>query len=226
MSKINLIGISGRAGSGKSTVAAMIQDIATENWEVKSYAHKLKQCVSIITGIPIEKFEDQEFKKQLMPKSWEIKIIAGELNKKVIKSANLVDGFDLVDAPDRFIIEKKIRHTYREFLQLFGTEAGRAINPNIWINALFSGHNENKYWIISDMRFPNEANTIKERGGVIIRLNRNQGEPATHKSETELDNYKFDFTINNEFISIPETKEKVKQMLKHFKIKYKVIEKI
>lgn len=36
-------------------------------WKVKKFAGKLKEIASILTGVPVEKFEDQEFKKQYMP---------------------------------------------------------------------------------------------------------------------------------------------------------------
>ena len=64
MKEINLLGIAGRAGSGKNTVAEMIQKIANGVWEQKAFAGKLKQIASLLTGIPIEKFEDQEFKEK------------------------------------------------------------------------------------------------------------------------------------------------------------------
>ena len=85
---MSLIGISGYAGVGKNLVGTIIQYLSCPNpsrsleeilkepnhnnewwleetsvWETKSWAHKLKQICSIITGIPLEKFEDQEFKK-------------------------------------------------------------------------------------------------------------------------------------------------------------------
>ena len=65
-------------------------------------------------------------------------------------------------------------------------------------------------WIITDMRFPNELEAIKSRGGISIRVNRpyttvvgGNGIPATfnqnqfHPSETALDNAEFDYTIEN-----------------------------
>jgi dephospho-CoA kinase len=65
----NLIGISGKIGSGKDTVAAIIQELYPQ-YEVKKFAGKLKDIASILTGIPVEKFEDQEFKKTDLGKEW------------------------------------------------------------------------------------------------------------------------------------------------------------
>ena len=38
--------------------------IHSNSWVIKKFAGKLKQIATILTGIPIEKFEDQEFKKK------------------------------------------------------------------------------------------------------------------------------------------------------------------
>ena len=80
--------------------------------------------------------------------------------------------------------------TPRKLLQLIGTECGREIiHPNVWVNALFSDYKETpRYiqkessvsfydkefpnWIITDVRFPNEAKAIKDKGGIVIRVNR------------------------------------------------------
>lgn len=65
---MSIIAISGKIGSGKSTVGEIIQGLMitnnNEEWELKLFAGKLKQIASLLTGIPVEKFEDQEFKKK------------------------------------------------------------------------------------------------------------------------------------------------------------------
>ena len=53
--------------------------------------------------------------------------------------------------------------TIREFLQRFGTEGGRAVHPNIWINALLLNYDESYNWIITDTRVWNELQAIKRR---------------------------------------------------------------
>ncbi len=59
-----IIGISGYSGSGKDLVGTIIQEISLNKWHIKKWAGKLKTIASILTGIPVEKFEDQEFKKK------------------------------------------------------------------------------------------------------------------------------------------------------------------
>ncbi len=93
-----IIGINGYSGSGKDTVGKLIQIAAcndlpegqdiddilkdyTNNewwieeksgWEIKKWAGKLKTIASLLTGIPVEKFEDQEFKKTNLGPEWNV----------------------------------------------------------------------------------------------------------------------------------------------------------
>ena len=89
---ISLIGISGRLGSGKDSVGKIIQyltagDVGSEclkrileglsidghhnsDFKIKKFAYSLKYIASFLTGVPIEKWEDQEFKKQYMGDDW------------------------------------------------------------------------------------------------------------------------------------------------------------
>ena len=99
--------------------------------------------------------------------------------------------------------------TVREFLQRLGTDGLRTgLHENTWVNALMADY-EGTYdldtdrttypnWIITDTRFPNEAEAIKNAGGIVIRIDR-PGVTAVnaHPSETALDNWKFDHKIMN-----------------------------
>lgn len=87
--------------------------------------------------------------------------------------------------------------TVREFLQRIGTDAIRdGLHPNAWVNMLFKDYG-GQHWVIDDVRFPNEYNAIRLRGGIVIRINRDDVPASDHPSETSLDDYEFDFTINN-----------------------------
>lgn len=81
-----LIGINGKIGSGKDTIGKIIQHLTSEwadeefqdtdmlnvrsDWKIKKFAGKLKEIASLLTGIDVEKFEDQEFKKLDMNHEW------------------------------------------------------------------------------------------------------------------------------------------------------------
>jgi hypothetical protein len=217
---INLIGFSGKIGSGKNTAATIIQLISAydtfephnkifsiedfvktilsddpnlinhcikkSNWIQKGYADKLKQVCSILSGIPIEKFSDQSFKAMFMPHEW------------VQSTGPFSDDFLM---------------TVRQFIQRVGTEAIRNnVHYNTWVNAMFADYiPSNGYiapginepvleypkWLITDVRFPNEYNAIKDRGGIIIRMERDFEHKSDHFSETALGEYQFDCVIEN-----------------------------
>lgn len=68
--------------------------------------------------------------------------------------------------------------------------------------------------VISDVRFTNEADYIKENGGLLARLERKSElniykTEITDASETDLDDYsRFDFTITKDFNLTPKSLEK------------------
>ena len=193
-----IIGINGYAGSGKDTIGKLIQMLCCESlgkttideivlsyhmhewwleeksgWEIKKWAGKLKSIASLLTGIPVEKFEDQEFKKTNLGPEWGM--------------------------------------TVRDLLQKLGTDACRnGLHENTWVNALMADYTPVTHsdrdpggfvypnWIITDTRFPNEAQAIKNAGGLVIRVDR-PGVKAinAHPSETGLDDWDFDHKIMN-----------------------------
>jgi hypothetical protein len=210
-----IIGISGKIGSGKDTVGQIIQ-ILTHNpsfttegikehlkinatkyyvgnvWHIKKFASKLKQIVALLTGCTVEDLESQEFKQMKLSKDW-------------------WHNNGWADIPERELVP----WTYRDLLQKLGTEVMRnKIHENVWVNALFADYlppvsldrsdikKEHPNWIITDMRFENEAEAIKKRDGLLIRIERMGLSESNHPSETALDKYlEFDYTIyNNETI--------------------------
>ena len=218
--KNNLIGISGKIGSGKDTVGNIIQmltqgidsntqiteyvngtNITGFDYQIKKFADTIKDTVCMWIGCTREQLEDQEFKQKELGEEWwycvadDGSYIPYEQNLHKNKVVNLV------------------KLTPRKLLQLLGTECGRQIiHPNIWVNSLFADYKKDSNWIITDVRFTNEAQTIKDRGGIMIRINRPLYRlDDQHPSETALDNYNFDYVIENEG-SIDELVQKIKQL--------------
>lgn len=161
-----ICGISGKIGAGKTyTANFLIKHFPEMNFAKKSFAYKLKQVTSIVSGLPLEDMFTQEGK-----------------NKNV-------EMWDM---------------TVGRMQQVIGTDLFRNWDNNFWIKSLFADYKDGDNWIVSDMRFKNEADFIKEKGGFLIRL---EGDPAgvrkvttrnmDHPSETDLDDYKgFDLVWN------------------------------
>lgn len=234
-----IIGINGKIGSGKDTVGKIIQYLQCYNtgeitiedvmsnpehqwwleeqskFEIKKFAGKLKEIASLLTGIDIEDFEDQEFKKTELAEDWNYYPIIGYGHRNV----------PVYGEPEQPML-------VREFLQKLGTEAMRnGLHTNVWINALFADYKakwvptgdsvaeedvslEKEYpnWIITDMRFPNEMEAVELREGVTIKVVRSGTTVGTHASETALDDAYFDHVISNNG-TFEDLIEKVRQIL-------------
>lgn len=237
-----IIGINGYIGSGKDTIAKMIQYLTMRNglgsldgkfypdrsygggtWQIRKFAYKLKQMASLLTGIPVEDLEKQEVKARELGPEWDS---MWRVHHATGKGYN-VTGEIFEESDNGTVRFERHKLTVRQLLQVLGTDAVRdKLHPNAWVNALMADyqptgefnhiHDATIYpnWVISDCRFPNEAQAIKDRGGVIWRINRGMvqdGKPIKlsgqqyhdlvtkkHLSETSLDNWDFDRTIEND----------------------------
>lgn len=77
--------------------------------------------------------------------------------------------------------------TYRQILQLFGTEACRNVfGGDVWERVLWRRYAGRGNIVIDDVRFPNEAEAIITRGGIVIEILRDGGITDSHTSENGL----------------------------------------
>lgn len=207
-----LIGISGKIGSGKDTFAEIIRlltsmpyltnetiahylnnpnpNVLKTDWNVKKFAGKLKEVATLLTGIPTYMFEDQEFKKTNLSEEWNV-------------------WFPNQDRSEPM--------TVRQFLQKLGTDAMRdGLHTNTWVNATFATFTNMSRWLITDVRFPNEAAAVIEKGGILVRIERTS-DTGDHPSETALDNYDFQIVIENKG-SLLELIEKTRAFCEEYKL--------
>ena len=106
--------------------------------------------------------------------------------------------------------------TAREFLQYFGTDICRCIKPDVWVENCINRMLESgtELTIVPDVRFPNEADAIKQAGGKVIRLTRSPHEDS-HESETALNGYKdFDYVLENSNMTMDEANRGLLEVLK------------
>lgn len=75
--------------------------------------------------------------------------------------------------------------TCRQLLQFVGTNLFREkINPKMWVNIMKRRiADSSDHIVLSDCRFPEECELVKELGGIIICLERDTGHADTHVSE-------------------------------------------
>jgi hypothetical protein len=91
-------------------------------------------------------------------------------------------------------------------LQWYGTDVVRKTDPNHWVEVISQKiRDENpEIAVITDVRFPNEADWIRLSGGYLVEVIRKNADgsqyidpsrPAGHPSEVALSDYDWNFTI-------------------------------
>lgn len=193
-----IIGITGRAGSGKSTVAGIL--VRDHGFVAVSLADGIKRICRDVFH-----FTDAQL--------W------GPSSER--------------DKPDMRYLSGGVVLTPRRALQTLGTEWGRALYENVWIDhalraadILLSSEGGYEYRpeegltkrhaivsgvkgiIIPDVRFPNEVDAIRAQGGVIWKTTHGHGlvgVAGTHESEQHIDRIIADATFgpNNTLDELP-----------------------
>lgn len=173
-----LIGVGGRAGSGKNTVAALAQ----EEWEgvrvgFAAFADLLKISAGRLAG------QEED------PIGWanEFKV-RGQVIFTMTGTPNGVEA---------------AAFTGREFFQRYGTEAHRDVfGTSFWVDALRDSLPSLRSYdvvFITDARFPNEAEAVRAMGGEMWRVERATAHGQDkHISERPLPDYLCDVVVPND----------------------------
>ena len=207
----NIIVISGLKNSGKDTVADMLQYCLSvpepfrKYWMYRHYryafnstyekvalADSLKDTLSVLFGIPVEKFYERDFKEHFYIKGLEITDTPDNIldEDSFIKMLNKKD----------FSFLKTHFITIRQLLQCFGTEIVRGLFGNAFWAERAMKHTFDKM-IITDLRFKVELEAVRKRNGLVLYIDNPNCIPEQHASESEVlemkDNHDFDFIIEN-----------------------------
>lgn len=167
---MKLIGLAGRAGSGKDTLAGLILEHVTG--QQRAFADPLRRAAQAVFGLTDEQMSDRELKERVIP-FW--------------------------------------GRSPRQILQLLGTESVRDVfGPDTWVRAA-ALHLDALAWcesreslpidvvIYTDCRFPEEAQWIRDNGGVVIEITRPDAVAvAAHSSEQPLPVELIDYAILND----------------------------
>lgn len=102
----------------------------------------------------------------------------------------------------------KFGKSIRYMMQSIGTEWGRGmISDDIWVSLakenILTLKNRHAGVVVSDVRFPNEANMIRDMGGFIIKITRDTDHYlngiAGHQSEAGIPDSKVDYVVENNY---------------------------
>ena len=139
-----IIGICGFIGSGKDTIADYLVNV--RQFRRMSFAGTLKDAVSAVFG-------------------WDRELLEGRTRESRIWR----------EQRDEWWSQRLGRDiTPRQVLQQWGTEIGRqAYHDEIWVASLENRlRNSQNNVVITDCRFPNEIQAIRQAQGLVIRVRR------------------------------------------------------
>lgn len=180
-------------------------------YKVVAFADKLKQMLAHLLNVDPERFEDRDFKDNCDVDLSTLRLfknpnrLSDRNFNRLLKSEESLKDYSL---------------TVRQLMQYFGTEiCQKHFGKKVWINTVLNNPNN---LIISDLRFKEEAEAVKQKNGFLVYIYRTNIKPGNHASEREvidlLNDRKFDWIINNDS-SLESLFYKVKECISHFSLK-------
>lgn len=175
------IAITGKANSGKNTLGKLLFEEINDkhscgsNINYIAFADPIKKMIGLMfPSLPSEYlYGPSSYRSEIIPNSFK-------------------DGVPL---------------TVRQLLMDLGTGIGRSYNLNIWLDAFdvafksaMSNSFEHDAIIVTDVRFRNEFDHLKELGFYQIKLLRDSHTKIDHSSEINQDSIKdneFDYIVHN-----------------------------
>ena len=159
--------------------------------------------------------------------------LQGQYGGQIFKFAQPI--YDIMNAVHGIAKVDSFKDT--KLLTWVGTEWGRSIKENIWVNncldRIYEAEKQGCYlsgepfvnnFFITDVRYPNEAQALKENDFYLIKIdrkNRPEEERASHTSENALNDYKdWDFVIDNNG-SLEDLYEQLQRVVQVIKISKK-----
>jgi hypothetical protein len=187
-----IIGLAGAKHAGKNTVAKIIAEEFGNEFHVEewSFAEDLKKSAAAALGVETDD-----------PVAWAESF---KEQGRIIIQESLVEDTDPFFSTEVLTYEHEI--SGREYLQYYGTEAHRDVfGDNFWVKNLLTKIDDDyedgdlpRLDLITDLRFPNEAESLFHLG-IVIRVNRKEveNEGDTHASEQPLPDQLVNWELNN-----------------------------
>lgn len=206
-----VVGICGRASSGKDTVA--VHMVRNHGFKQLSLAQHIKDFCGKVFGFSQKQlWGSSSHREQIITVNWDKAqhnlFTHGPVWLELLGFPGHMQ--DLRNAFTFLATHYTSGVSARVVLQYMGTEFGRAkLGDDVWINALLRTAQEELIngaigVVVSDVRFKNEINAIKNAKGRVIRLLRNFDAAGTgivnHVSEMEQGSIpleEFSFVLNN-----------------------------
>jgi hypothetical protein len=195
LSAPTIIGLAGFAGTGKDTVADLLRTHV--RFGKCAFADQLRYEVCEAFSIEPALLTDRKTKEVPHPSLALAECKNNEFVGVLLRGA-VYDQFE--GSVEDFLTAAR---SPRQIMQLWGTEFRRASDTNYWTRQLTrqiidSAHYGNTRHVITDVRFENEAQAVRNMGGVVWQVNRpGLATDTSHSSESDGSQFKPDAVIDN-----------------------------
>lgn len=185
-----IIGLVGKAGSGKDTFAGLMMQREHQKWNQTAFAFILKSLCRDIFSLSEEQLYGSTEAKEAVDPRWGVS--AREIMQKMGTEVGRQGRFDTFGTG---LLEHRIRHAFEE--------AGLVPHENLWVDSTIQHMTLSRgtHWLVTDCRFLNEAEALRNNSGIIVRIRRPADSSseayAGHESETEQDRIQADSEILN-----------------------------
>ena len=182
-----VIGISGKIGSGKSTLSASLKErleLQSRTVYERNFADRLKELVAYHFDIGLDRCYTEAGKNSALPERYGM----------TVGRALQLFGTALRGVDERLWI-----HSVADFIERKSASDDRPL-----------------VFVVPDCRFPNELAWIHDMHGFVVRLEGDPGgvrrastRDQTHVSETALDGHEFDLVLNTDMYDVRECVDRV-----------------
>lgn len=202
--ELPVVGITGKMRHGKGLFGELLAQRLKHPFRA-AFATPLKELVLRGLMLPVIKedyiIRDENIKRSKAPViSYQVTHLLIVLTK-FLENHNLPPLTQDEEAAIYARANEPTSEVYRWALQYIGTEVVRARDEDFWTNYLWTQLEPDvslhRTIIIDDLRFPNEAASIRRHGGIIVKVIRKSFKPLdnTHPSETMVDKIEPDYTF-------------------------------
>lgn len=178
-----ILGVCGKREHGKDTFARMLIEV-DPSFSRLGFADRLKEICMKVYDLTEEQVSDFRAKE-------------ASLDQPIDLDARL----DLLRAETGLLLfeQRLVANTPRQVLQYVGTDYIRSVQPDYWLQVVAQKIKENPdgNYVITDVRFPNEAEILKGLGAFILKVLRLSKLPDNSMAEhaSEQINFKSDATL-------------------------------
>lgn len=181
-----IVGVSGKKGHGKDSVAGFL--VEEFGFERRAFADKVKEIARVLFGLSHEQVHGTQAEKEGVDPRW------GVSPRWILQLVGTEVGRE-----GKLGVFEPLGVSAATVAAAFHTAGVRVGYDLTWVEALLHPVPPGRRVVIPDVRFPNEAAGVTQRGGVVWKVRR----PSllqvedTHASEAGVDLIRADLDLEN-----------------------------